>query len=132
MRVFTDPTSGYTRCDMWEHSPLSLEGLVPSGSQWFIYFNSPEKCEEGQTYLRTHLPKYPNKVIGGYKGLDITVLRFEHSFAIGVVVTMVGVISLCVSLFWAIIKGDISGGFSVGGYILTLTTLIAALWVRYA
>ena len=132
MRVFTDPTNGHTCCDKLSPYPLedSSENTGPTDSQWRTFFHHPEKCEPGQTWLRNHLPKYETRVVGGYRGLDILVLYFEHSLAVGVLVTIACACITCFALCWAVRNSDISGGFAIGAYIIGLIALIAALYIR--
>ena len=76
------------------------------------------------------MPNNLNKVVPSYEGIDILVLRFEHSIAIGVQLKIMSVVASCFSIFWAIIKSDISAGFSMGAYMVTLAALITTLYVR--
>jgi hypothetical protein len=132
MRVFTDPTNDHARWDKLRPCPLEdlLENTGPTDSQWQTFFQHPEKCESKQTWLRDHLPKYEDPVVGGYRGLDMVVLYFEHSLAVGVLVTMA---CLCVTFFalsWTIMKSDASGGFEIGSYIIGLIALFVAVCIR--
>ena len=132
MRVFTDPTNGHTYCEKLCPHPLedSSENTGPINSQWQTFFHDPEKCEPGETWLRDNLPKYDSRVVGGYRGLDIFVLYFEHSLAVGVLVTMACLFATCFALCWAVMKSDPSGAFGIGAYIIGLIALIVALCIR--
>lgn len=133
MRVFTDPMNdSITRCDKLRPCPLedSSENTGPTDSQWRTFFHYPEYCESGQTWLRNHLPKYDARVVGGYQGLDIVVLYFEHRLAVGVLVTIVVLGSTCVAMCWAVMKGDISGGVGIGAYIIGVISLIVVIYIH--
>src|SRR5947199_2782106 len=131
MRVFTDPTNGHTCCDKLSPYPLedSSENTGPTDSQWRTFFFHPEKCLPGETWLRNHLPKY-DRVVGGYRGLNILVLYFEHRLAVGVLVTITCVFATCIALYWAVMKNDTSGGFGIGAYIIGLIALILVLYIH--
>jgi hypothetical protein len=81
------------------------------------------------TYLRDHLPKHDRRVDGGYRGEDVTVLYFEHAFAVGVLLQIMalGIIATGISLCWAVMKKDVSGGFGIGAFVIAVATLVAAI-----
>jgi hypothetical protein len=151
MRAFHDVGNpeGYTQCEKLHPHPLEsyiqceqLHSLSirattetctpPTNLQWMTYFNHPERCKAMDTYLRDHLPKHDRRVEGGYRGQNITVLYFEHALAVGVMVIMMGIIiiSSIISLCWAVMKNDVSGGFGIGAFLIAVATLVAAILRR--
>jgi hypothetical protein len=127
VRAFTDPHNGDTLYDKLPSDPLEYSGedTGPTDAQWRTFFYHPEKCDVGETYFRQHLPKDQSKVVGGYRGRDVNVLYFDHSLPVGFLVTIIAAFAALLALFWSIAKHNISGGFSMGAFIIALISLMA-------
>lgn len=130
MKAFNDRQCSYTQCDKIRSRPLedSCENGGPTNSQWRKYFNHPELCEDRETWLRGHLPMNNDPVVGGYRGCKVLVLYFEHSLAIGVLVTTIGIVTTIFAILWAIKKNDLSGGFGIGGYFFAFIAFVATFY----
>lgn len=129
MRVFNDNVRDYTQCDRltfrraedpFENEIVTNAQYIPTNSQWRNHFEYPELCKDKETWLRDSVPMNDLPVTGGYRGRNIRVLYFEHSLAAGVLVILIVASASSFSLFWAIGKDDVSGGFGVGAYVLAV------------
>lgn len=133
MRVFNDGLNDFTLCDKLQSGPIEEIDEVgirrPTNSQWRVFFDHPERCPEGETFLRSWLPKNNIRVSGGYRGCNIIVLYFEHSFAVGFLLTITAA-ATGFALCWAIKRDDISGGFGVGAYVFAFLAFATTLYFK--
>ena len=59
------------------------------------------------------------------------VLFFEHSLAVGVIVALLiaaTVFAVVFALCWAVLKSDVGGAFGVGGFVVTVATLLCMVY----
>jgi len=84
------------------------------------------------TYVRDDLPKLAVPTRGSYKGDDIDVLYLEHGLAVGVLVVLVGLVSLLVTIFSSIWMKDGSFGVALGTAILTLAAFVSSVFLGVA
>ena len=131
MRASRDRKSNYTKCGKLGDKPLDdpYVEIRPTCSQWRCHFNDPSTCDDGESWLRGHLPKYDNAVAPGYRGCNIVVLYFEHSINIGLIVTFVGFIPTLFAGVWMYRKTDNTlEGFGVAAYIVDYTGMLLVMY----
>lgn len=107
------------------------ENTIPD-KQLQIFFEDPQKCTNGGAGFRKHLPLRDERVeIQDYaESIDTRVIYFEHELSAGVIFAVMAIIVIVIALYWAVGKGDISGGFTILAGVVALVTLGVKLCFR--
>ena len=93
--------------------------------EWFWF---PEKAEGMESSLKSSL-LLTNKLMVA-DNPRVLVLYFQHGLPIGLFVSIVAFTSVSFSVFWAVSKSDISGGFGTGGFFVSLMAFITMAYLR--
>jgi hypothetical protein len=127
VQAFSDSCGGIC-CQMSHDNPLDSMNEQPTyllpDKQLRIYFDDPGKCPKGETKIREKLPlkHMPVKVDYG-ENISIEVVYIEHTIAVGLIFTVIAVLSIIFALWWTIQRNDISGGFGAPACVFALITL---------